>query len=139
MELVDASPPPAQPIAREMTRAERWWSAFRYRFMRLRRKLPYLVWWDDEVDVTVTFSQDKLDDGMDPDGAFRRFFSGGLHEIERCLGSMGIGFDKGIGFDGRDWEWDFSLSGPISVRFRRRAMRPERRKERPRPKLVCTK
>lgn len=41
-------------------------------------------------------------------------------QIERLLGELGITFDRGIGFGGRDWEWDWSLSGPVTVRAKTR-------------------
>lgn len=42
---------------------------------------------------------------------------GHLAEIERALAEIGIEFDKGVGLGGRDWEWDWSLRGPIEIRF----------------------
>lgn len=117
-----------------------WWEVRRQVWsLRLRRWLPRLVWIDDEVDVCVTFSKDKLDPNSDIENAFAQLFSGGLHDCERALRSMGIGFDTGMGCGGRDWEWDWSLSGPISVKFRSRAKRPEKRKERPRPHLIFSR
>lgn len=136
MKLVDTPALNAAPgIAREMTRLEQIISVVRYWLVRQRRRLPYLVWYNDELDVSVTLSQDKLTaDSME--GAFKQFNSGAFVEVEKIFSEMGIGFDKGLGCDGRDWEWDWSLKGPISVRFRSRATKPERRMERPRPKLV---
>ncbi len=111
--------------------------------IRARRRLPYLVWWNDELDVTVTFSQDKLPviemhPSDDPAKAFKPLFSGAFADIERNLRELGIEFDKGMGFGGRDWEWDWSLKGPISVRFRGRASRPHLRMEKQKPKLVVS-
>ena len=37
-----------------------------------------------------------------------------LHEIEILFHKMNITFDTGYGC-GRDWEWDWSLKGPVSV------------------------
>ena len=122
-----------------------WWGEtiwqIRYWAVQLRRKLPYLVWYDDELDVRVTLSQDRLPDGEFKPGegieaVIRPLFSGSFAECERIFGEMGIYFDRGMGCHGRDWEWDWSLKGPISVRFRARAMRPHLRREPPRPKLV---
>ena len=53
-----------------------------------------------------------------------------MHEIDRQVLRY---FDLGLikhepGIGGRDWEWDWSLSGPISVTFRGRAARPGQRK-----------
>ena len=38
-----------------------------------------------------------------------------LFEIERLLAKNGITFDTGSGFGKRDWQWDWSLEGPIEV------------------------
>lgn len=138
MEVIDGTPAASgEPIAHEMTRWEAGISAAKYWLIRQRRKLPYLVWYGDELDVGVTLSQDKLTaDSME--GAFKQFNSGAFVEIEKIFSEMGIGFDKGLGLDGRDWEWDWSLQGPISIRFRSRATKPERRLERPKPRLVVS-
>lgn len=134
MNIVDTSPPSYEPTAgREMTRFERMVSGVKYWLIAQRRKLPYLVWWDDEVDVIVTLSQDKLNPEKEP---FKQLFYGTFYEAEKKFREMGISFDTGMGCGGRDWEWDYSLSGPISVRFKRRAKCPEKRRERPRPQLV---
>ena len=122
-----------EPAAREMTRPERlrsrlasWW------WRNVSRRVPRLVWIGDEINVRVTFSEDKLTAG-DSQGAFRQLFSGGLHEIEQRLSRMGIAFDAGMGSDGRDWDWDWSLGGPISVTFKARARNPEKRIAKPPP------
>lgn len=134
MEVIDNGAPTTE-FAREMTRFELFWHAIKYWLLRQRRRLPYLVWYGDELDVGVTLSQDKLTE-QSMEGAFRQFNSGAFVEIEKIFSEMGIGFDKGLGCEGRDWEWDWSLQGPISVRFRSRATKPERRMERPKPRLV---
>ena len=138
MELIegvaDDSPPTTACIGREMTRWEQIRSNIKYWYIRLRRKLPYLVWWNDELDVTVTLSQDKLDPTAP--NPFKSLFGGAFYEVEKIFREMGISFDTGMGCEGRDWEWDFSLKGPISIRFRSRAQKPERRMERPKPTLV---
>ena len=33
---------------------------------------------------------------------------------------MGIHFDTGAGCGNRDWEWDWSLRGPIEIHFVRK-------------------
>lgn len=131
-EVINNTPNTSDLVAKEMTPLERFISSLKYWLIRQRRKFPYLVWYNDELDVTVTLSQDKLR----PEVGIEQLWSGAFAEIERTLSAMGIGFDKGMGPSGRDWEWDWSLKGPISVRFRSRATRPEKRMERPKPKLV---
>lgn len=103
-----------------------------YLFSRVRRKLPHLVWRDDEVDVCVTM-KDLGALGGEITSRERLF------QAQKFLNEMGICFDTGSGFHGRDWEWDFSLRGPISVRFRRVTEHPERRTARPKPKLKLVK
>jgi hypothetical protein len=99
----------------------------------MRRKMPYIVWYGDELDVRVTLTEHKLQQEADP---FRQLFGGAVFQIEKQMRALDIGFDTGMGGGGRDWEWDYSLSGPISVAFRGRAKRPEKRTARPRPRLV---
>ncbi len=41
-----------------------------------------------------------------------------IFEIERRLAKLGIHFDTGAGFGMRDWELDWSLTGPMSVKVR---------------------
>ena len=125
-------------VASEMNGWQIFLCRLRGYYIRLRRKCPYVVWYDDELDVTVTFSREHLLPDGSIDDAFRTLFGSRLAVVEKAIGDMDIGFDRGVGFDGRDWEWDWSLRGPISVRFRSRATKPERRRERPRPKLVCS-
>lgn len=124
-----------EPGAKEMTGLQLWLSRAKLALLRWRRRhLPYLVWFHDEVDVVVTLLEDK----MNPDDPLHSLFSGGFRDIEDQMRQMGIGFDTGISAAGRDWEWDWSLSGPISVRFKSRAKSPEKRLERPRPRLVVS-
>ena len=94
---------------------------------RLRRWLPSLVWIGDEIDVCVTFPENRLQQPATADHAAEQLLSGALPEIETRFGALGIEFDTGLGPDGRDWEWDWSLHGPISVKFRGRANRRDRR------------
>ena len=122
-------------IAAHMTRLESWTSRIRtWLLWKRRRLLPYLVWYGDELDVVVTLKEDRLPKGMSPDEAFGSLMRGRFHQIQNQLSEVGITFDVGQGCDGRDWEWDWSLQGPISVRFKSRATRPELRAARPRPK-----
>lgn len=40
-------------------------------------------------------------------------------ELEKLLNEMGITFDTGGDSTSRNWEWDWSLSGPVNVYFKR--------------------
>lgn len=42
-----------------------------------------------------------------------------LWQAETLLHEIGVSFDTGAGCGQRDWEWDWSLSGPVKVTFRR--------------------
>ena len=107
-------------------------SRVRYWLVQLRRKLPYLVWYNDEVDLTMTLIEHKLN----PDDPFASLFTGSAAEVVQAFRNIGIGFDTGCGEGGYDLELDWSLKGPISCRFRGRAKEPGRRKSRPRPELA---
>jgi hypothetical protein len=115
-------------IARELTKWELFLSRIDYYWTQLRRKFPYLVWYDQEIDVGVRFVSYRLF-AADFDEAFAQFYSGKIYEAERLLKDVGLHFDTGMGCGGRDWEWDYSLTGPISVRFRRRARYPDKRNQ----------
>jgi len=117
---IDATP-------RQMRGLELLLSLAQRRLVRLGRKLPRLVWYDDELDVTVTFKAATLPEGLSIEESVRELWSGPVHDLEVSMARLGIAFDKGMGPAGRDWEWDWSLRGPISVRFRRRAKKPELR------------
>lgn len=134
MSEIPTDPNVPDPIVREMTFLERMLSDVKRHLIQFRRRLPYLVWWNDEMDVAITFSQDKLN----PEGDIEQLWRGAFAEAEHIFKEMGITFDTGMGCDGRDWEWDWSLKGPISIRFRGRASKPWLRMERPRPKLVIS-
>lgn len=102
-------------------------------WMWRRRYIPFLVWWGDEIDVKVTLRDNKLPsiEGASPEiaaqAALQALSRGSFYEVEKLMREVGISFDTGMGFGGRDWEWDYSLSGPISVTFKGRAQNPERR------------
>ena len=135
MEAIETPAEGDEPFGREMGPWEIKWSRARSWWIRsVSRRIPRLVWYGDEIDVRVTFSEDPLCQ----DNSMKGLFTGGLYEIQKQLRHMGIEFDSGQGCGGRDWEWDWSLRGPISVTFRSRAKRPERRiaEERPELKLV---
>lgn len=60
-----------------------------------------------EVEVHIEFDASKIDLGK-------------LRQVENLLLEMGIHFDTGgtVGGCGvRDWEWDWSLRGPVKVSF----------------------
>src|SRR5690349_18830397 len=86
------------------------WQLTRFRLASwlasLRSRLPSLVWYGQKIHVRVTLSHIPFEQ---------------CQEIENRLDELGIRFDTGQGAEGRDWEWDWSLSGPISVRFVSRA------------------
>lgn len=105
----------------------------RWFYLYISRRIPRLVWINDEIDIRITFFEDQINQ-TDP---MRGLFSGGLFEIEKQLHHMGIRFDTGQGLGGRDWEWDWALSGPVSVVFKGLAKKPDLR--RARPKLKCVK
>lgn len=111
---------------RHMTRIEMMWSRIVACSIRLRRRLPYVVWYGAEIDVRVTMKENRLRAASMP-GAVRQLYKGSFYEAEKHLIECGITFDKGLGPDGRDWEWDWSLAGPISVTFRGPASKPDRR------------
>lgn len=120
-------------VVREMNGWELFWSRLHTRWVQFARRLPRLVWYDDELDVVVTFTADRLPAiaATSPEAGLREALgemnASPIAEIEHNLSRLGIGFDKGMGLGGRDWEWDWSLRGPISVRFRGKARKPERR------------
>ena len=61
----------------------------------------------EDVEVRLQFDIKTLGkEGMDK-----------LFKVEQLLGDIGIGFDTGAGSSERDWELDWSLSGPIRVHF----------------------
>ena len=127
------------PAAGELTPFEKiLWRIKQWFRWNVSHRLPHLIWYGDEVDVTVRFSEDPLDPELDPDDPLAGLFSGILAETRTLLQEAGIDFDTGQGDHGRDWEWDWSLSGPISVAFRRRAKNPDKRKARPKLRLVKT-
>ena len=40
-----------------------------------------------------------------------------LYKVQELLGELGVSFDTGSDGKYRDWEWDWSLSGPVKVTF----------------------
>ena len=112
------------PNIRQYGPIEAWANRVRVRIQVLRRCwLPYLVWHGQPAWVRVTFTEAKLPtiEGTDLQAVLAQGVAaldrGRLAEIERSLAEIGIEFDKGAGPEGRDWEWDWSLRGPIEIRF----------------------
>lgn len=133
--MADTDAPTAS-AARGMTRWEWLRNQAKMLAWRIRRRLPYLVWYGDEIDCTVTL---KDNGALSPDSTIDNIeFTGSslVWDAQECLNKMGIRFDTGSGCHGRDWEWDYSLKGPISIQFRSRAKRPYLRMAQPKPKLV---
>lgn len=121
------------PIA-EYTGIELVWHRMKWAVLRFRKRhIPYLVWHGQEVDVRVTFKEARLPEieAGPLEAAFAEavphLMNGRLGGVRRDLQEIGIEFDAGIGPDGCDWEWDYSLRGPISVSFGGPAKRPELR------------
>lgn len=94
--------------AREMTPWELRLDRLKLWLERLRRKLPHLVWHGDEVYVRVHIA-------IDDEAQLKKLWA-----TEQALRDLGIGFDTGTAMGScmrRDWEWDWSLRGPISLRY----------------------
>lgn len=134
MQIIENTRLSSEPLAREYGWLRAKWERVKLEVWhwRFKRWLPRLVWLNDELDVVVTLSQDKLN----PEDGLEQLFRGAFFEAEKIFLEMGITFDTGMGCYGRDWQWDWSLKGPINVRYRGRAKHPELRKERSRPHLV---
>lgn len=62
-----------------------------------------------EAEVLIKFDITKLN----PSQLDRLFL------IEDLLRKLDISFDTGYGDGKRDWEWDFSLKGPVKVYFKK--------------------
>ena len=112
------------PATRQYGPIEAFANRVRERLKTLRRRwFPYLVWHGQPAWVRVTFTEAKLPAIEGPDlqkvlaQSVAVFGSGHIAEIERALAEIGIEFDTGAGPNGRDWEWDWSLRGPIEIRF----------------------
>ena len=97
-----------------------YWNAKRT-LKRVNRLFPRLVWYGQEVDVILTFVEhDPLSDFIDqvPNQVSN---NDNLYEVEKLLQDMNIRFDVGYGsrgaLRGRDWFLDYSLRGPLRVKF----------------------
>lgn len=71
------------------------------------RYIPNIVWRRQPVQVGIHFDLSKVD-------------RQDIFEIEKLLNKNGIYFDTGAGCGNRDWELDWSLRGPVEVRFKRK-------------------
>lgn len=100
---------------------------------KFTRLFPRLVWYGQELDVLITFKADKLRPIIEKDekwplseerqqeleaAAKLVVKDSPIEEAQALLRRSGLSFDTGIGTEGRDWFFDYSLSGPISVTFR---------------------
>lgn len=130
MEIDHFTVSPAKPSRRFaplIFKARAWW------WRQIGRRIPRLVWHGDEVDVRIVFTEARLRQSAfaDPEAmmgdAIRQLNTGRMAEIEALLNEIGVCFDRGRGPGGTDWEFDYSLSGPVNVKFIGRAKRPELR------------
>ncbi len=80
-------------------------------FSRLSTYIPRLVWEGDEIDVDIVIQGDIAK----------------IFQVEEKFHDLGIEFDAAYGYGLRDWEWDWSLSGPISIKFVRRSKNKDQR------------
>lgn len=109
-------------------------SDFKIKLLWFRRQyIPYLVFYGQDIDVGIRWKENRLPGQMVyPDmesaveAARKELQKGHIFEIEKMMDEIGVGFDTGLGPSGRDWKWDWSLRGPVSVRF----LGPCRTKER---------
>lgn len=100
------------------------------------RLFPRLVWYGQEVDVLITFTSHKLganESFLGPALTYPSFAPeqdqkdglvvqpqhtpDGVGRATLALHAAGIGFDTGYGERGRDWFFDYSLTGPVRVKF----------------------
>jgi hypothetical protein len=105
---------------------------------KVRRKIPIRVWYGDEVDVTVSFTDLRLASNCTLENLR---YEGDIETIwraESALHQLGLTFDAGTGLEGRDWEWDWFLSRPVHLKFRCKHKGKREPKE-PRPALRLVK
>lgn len=92
-----------------------WWH-------RVKALFPRLVWQGDEIDVVITFKNDPIHYGSLGDSV-RGLGYGAIAEAKDKLERAGITFDQSMSEEGRHWEMDFSLRGPVSIKFRSKSNR----------------
>jgi len=115
-------------LARDMTKVKYVVSRLGIAITRFRRRfIPYMVFHGQEVNVRLTWRENKLR-ATSPEQALKQLNSGHLFEVERMISDIGISFDKGIGLNGRDWEMDWSLDGPINISFQGPCKTKEKRR-----------
>lgn len=112
----------ATTIGREMGWLDRLRHELEKAWTKFHRKFPRLVWYGQELDVRLTFIDYMA---LVTESAERV----AIDEAQAALRRAGITFDTGTDFvtGFRDWEWDYSLRGPLSVTFVGKNKKPEER------------
>lgn len=76
-----------------------------YHLCRFRCKyIPYLVYRNKPIYARLVFDASKVN-------------YEDMCNLRSCFHKLGITFDSGAGFGDIDWEFDWSLKGPIKVVF----------------------
>lgn len=115
------------PLDLMVFRFRAWWR------QNISRRIPKIIWHGDEVDVRIVFTEARLRqrvyDSLEAmtEDVIGQLGTGRMAEIEAMLNEIGVTFDRGVGPDGTDWEFDASLRGPVSVKLIGRAKKPELR------------
>lgn len=105
---------------------EELWHNVRYIW---RRCVPQLVWYGQEVDVRLVFTSYKHDTRRDGPG-YRKLHKGDtITNAIELMRHNGIDFGVGTGKHGHDWFFDYSLKGPLRVKFIGPAKLPVKRQE----------
>lgn len=86
------------------------WNRVKRCFGKFWAKRPRLIWYREECEVVIAFDLSKV--------SLQQVF-----KVEDALAELGVHFDRGAGCGERHWEWDYSLDGPVTVRFKRRGKR----------------
>ena len=101
-------------MATKYYKVHSWWNIKHLYRTYIRQFIPALVWDGQEIDVNINFPMPNEENKLDIRDLFK---------AERSLYEYGLNFDTGAGLmkgpeARRDWEWDFSLRGNVSVKFR---------------------